>query len=96
MYDVLYEVWMIHQINEEIAVLTVYDPRKPKALPWCLKWKGRYYYVDKLTMLHPIQDGRTLVHVFSVYTKNKLYFRLEFNTRSLKWVLKEMDDGLPN
>lgn len=87
---------MIHQINEQVGVITIYDVQNKKALPWCVKWKSRYYHVDKLTMLHPVQEGRTLLHVFSVFTKNKVYFRLEFNTRSLQWTLKEMDDGLPN
>lgn len=86
---------MIQQINERVGVLTVYDVWKNKALPWCIKWKGKYYYVRKLTMLHPVQEGKTLVHVFSVYT-GKQYFRLEFNTRSLEWWLKEMDDGYTN
>lgn len=86
---------MIQKVDEQVGVITIYDVWKNRALPWCIKWKNKRYFVKKLTMLHQYYEGRTLIHVFSVFT-GSMYFRLEFNTQSLQWWLKETDDGYTN
>jgi hypothetical protein len=59
-----------------------------------MKWSGRYYKLRKVDLCHPVWEGRTLHHIYSL-SDGVTYFRLDFNTRSQQWTLVETDDGLP-
>lgn len=86
---------MIEAINEQIAVITVYDPGlSGPSMPWRMKWRGRVYCVVKLGYHHRVRQGRVLVHVFTVST-NTLSMKLRFDTESLCWTLEEISDGQP-
>ena len=85
---------MIEAINEEIAVITVYDPEKQRTMPWRLKWRGRSYHVVKLGYHHTVRHGRVLIHMYAVSTKT-LAFKLRFDTEALTWTLEQISDGQP-
>ena len=85
---------MVEPINEEVGVVTIYDPQKQINLPYKLRWKGRYYTFTKVDLCHPVWEGKTLHHIFSM-CDGTTYFRLNFDTRSLHWKLEEISDGLP-
>jgi len=86
---------MIEKINEEVGIVTIYDPIRQTTLPYRLRWKGRYYVFEKVDLCHPVWEGKTLHHIYSL-SDGTTYFRLNFNTRSLHWILEETSDGLPN
>lgn len=84
---------MTEAINEQIAVITVYDPGK-KTMPWRLKWRGRSYQVVTLGYHHRVRQGRVLLHFYTVSTKT-LTFKLRFDTEALSWTLEQISDGQP-
>lgn len=79
---------MIQTLSEPIRV--VFDKE-----PLSLTWAGRGYVVSEVGLHHRYRDGIVLHHVFSVVAGN-LFFRLDLNTDSLLWELKEVSDGLPD
>lgn len=80
-------------INEKVSVATLYDRTKNLNMPVKLRWQGKTYTINKLGFHHKYRQGRTLMHVFSVSNSN-LAFRLEFDSDTLTWTLKEISDGL--
>jgi len=80
-------------INEKVSVVTVYNREKHTVLPWLLKWQGRRYTITTLGYHHTERRGRVLHHIFSV-TNGTMFFRLNFETESLTWMLEEVSDGL--
>jgi len=86
---------MIEKVAEPVTVHTVYRPDRKVALPWRMEWRHRDYTFNKVDLCHPVWEGKTLHHVYSV-SDGKSYFRLDFNTRSTGWTLEEVADGLPN
>lgn len=88
---------MREKINEEVSVVMYYSARQRKALPHTISWRNQEYVVGKIGYHHPVRDGRTLHHIFSLVDRDeKLYFRLNFNTDNLHWTLEEVSDGLAN
>lgn len=85
---------MNEQINERVEVITVYN-REKGAMPFKVRWQGRSYLVSKLAYYHKKRDGRVITHVFNVSTEN-IDMRLEFNSDTLHWILKEVTDGATN
>ena len=85
---------MTDHINEEVGVIAIYQAGKPNPLPWKVKWKSRYFTFKQVDLCHSVWDGKTLHYVYSVCNGTS-YFRLDYNTRSQKWFLMEMSDGLP-
>ncbi len=86
---------MQESINEKASVITVYDNENGKAYPWRIKWRGRVYTVTQIGYHHTREHGSTLHHIFSVVTST-LYFRLNFNTVTLSWMIEEVMDGQAN
>jgi hypothetical protein len=86
---------MTDQINEEIGVIAIYQAGKRNPLPWKIKWKSRYFTFKDVQLCHPVWDGKTLHYIYSLNNKSG-HFRLDYNTRSQRWFLMEMTDGLPS
>jgi hypothetical protein len=86
---------MTERIDEQVGVMALYYPNRRNPLPYRIKWKDRYYTIKDVDFRHPVWEGRTLHHIFSVCDGTN-YFRLNFNTRSMQWILEEISDGLPS
>lgn len=85
---------MLQKIDEQISVMALYHPGQLYPLPYLLKWQNRRYRINKVDLCHPVWEGKTLHHIFSV-CDGTTYFRLNLNTRSQQWALEEISDGLP-
>ena len=84
---------MHETINEEVSVIALYDRKNRATKPLRVKWQGKVYEITKIGYHHPYRDGRVKMHVYNVATET-LAMRLELNTETLHWVLKEVSDGL--
>ena len=85
---------MRETLNEPVSVSLIFDRKTKAVMPRSVWWHGRRYTISKVGLHHTYRQGRTLVHVFSV-TDGSIFFRLELDTESLHWTLKEVSDGLP-
>ncbi|KKU21068.1 MAG: hypothetical protein UX38_C0005G0026 [Microgenomates group bacterium GW2011_GWC1_46_16] len=79
---------MIQRLSEPVTVTF-------STHPLFLTWKNRDYPLTQLGLHHTFRDGSTLHHVFSV-AGDDLFFRLDLNSRTLRWTLEEVSDGLPD
>lgn len=52
-------------------------------------WRTRAYRVSKTGLHHTFYEGSTLVHIFSL-TDGNSFFKLHFNTDTLRWKLLEI------
>ena len=88
---------MREKINEEVSVVMYYSAKKRLALPHMLLWQSREYVVGKIGYHHKVYEGKVAHHIFEVVDKEEtLWFRLNFNTDNLHWVLEAVSDGLAN
>ncbi len=86
---------MFQPLGDPVSVILTYNHKTALAMPRSIEWGSRIYPILKLGLHHTYRRGKTLFHVFSV-TSDGLFFRLELNTDSLHWELKEVSDGLPD
>jgi hypothetical protein len=84
---------MHEAIREKVDVIAVFTRSFGGATPRRIRWQGRDYDVKEVGMHHPVRDGRTMHHVFSVVA-GALFFRLDFDTETLQWTVEEISDGL--
>jgi len=87
---------MRETLREEVTVSLVFDRKTKRVIPRRILWQGNTYTTSKVGLHHTFKRGDTLIHVFSVVTDKDLFFRLEFDTKTLHWTLTEVSDGLPN
>ncbi len=85
---------MTEVIDEPVEVIVAYRQVGKPAVPTVMGWQNRIYRFSQFGFCHPTYEGRKLVHVFTM-SDSALTYRLEFNTESLRWRLKEISDGLP-
>ena len=78
---------MVSDINESVDVITVF--KKNQVYPAILKWKNRVYKIKKVNMVHSAEEGKALIHYFSV-SDDLHFFRLAFNSLDLKWSLEQV------
>ena len=88
---------MRQKINQEVSVVTVFSARQRAAAPYMLSWRNTDYHVGKIGYHHTIRHGDNLHHIYELVDKdNSLWFRLNFDTSNLHWVLETVSDGLPS
>lgn len=88
---------MREKINEEVSVVMVYSARKRHAQPHIIGWQNREYKVGQIGYHHTVKDGAVLHHIYELTDKAEtLWFRLNFNTNNLHWVLEAVSDGRTN
>lgn len=78
-----------------ISVEWFYDSALRLSQPRSIWWQGKKQLVEKVGLHHTYREGRVLMHVFSIVGRN-IFFRVELNTETLNWRLKEVADGLPD
>ena len=83
-------------INEEVSVVMVYSARKQVAAPHLIHWQNKDYKVGVVGYHHVVYVGRVRHHIFELTdTEQTLWFRLNFNTENLHWILELVSDGQP-
>lgn len=88
---------MREKINEEVSVVMYYSARKRSALPYKIIWQSREYMVGKIGYHHKVYDGKVAHHIYELVDGDEtMWFRLDFNTDNLHWVLEAVSDGLAN
>lgn len=83
---------MTETIEEPVTVVFISTPSPKRIVPWKLKWRNHMYTITQIGLHHPIRQGRTLYHIFSV-TDGNTFFRLAFDTDNMLWTLEEVSDG---
>jgi hypothetical protein len=84
---------MAEVIDESVSVDLLSNHLKGKAYPWVIHWRSNRYLITKIGLHHTIQEGRTLMHIFSV-TDGNTFFKLKFDTVTLGWKLLEIEHGM--
>lgn len=84
----------MHEVHETVDVLTVSKSGRGIVVPLKIKWRGRYYSMNQIGLIHPKREGRVLHHIFEGST-GTLALRLSYNTETLQWTLEAISDGLP-
>ncbi|HYE22243.1 MAG TPA: hypothetical protein VD998_01490 [Verrucomicrobiae bacterium] len=77
---------MLEQINDPVEVVTVF--KEDRILPVRFFWKGREFLVKKVNLVYHHFEGRVKIYYFAVSDQAN-YFKLQFNSDSLKWTLLE-------
>ncbi len=86
---------MKETINQEVSVVMYYSSKKRIAQPHLINWQNRDYAVGEIGYHHTVYEGATLHHIFELVDKEKsLWFRLNFDTNNLHWLLEAVSDGL--
>lgn len=76
-----------------VSVNMFYDHKKRRVIPIALRWDGEIRKIISVDLHHTYRTGRTLFHVFSVFTAGA-YFKLILNTDNLFWEVDEVSDGI--
>ena len=82
-------------INDSVSVVSVYSSRKQYFAPHTISCQNKEYKIGEIGFHHHIKEGDVLHHVFEcVDTQKSLWFRLNFDTKKLTWILEVVSDGL--
>ena len=77
-------------INKPISVVAFYfknaGPQRLKCFPKRMEYSGRTIDFTETGMVHPVQEGARMLHVFDMTDGNADY-RLEFDAETLDWKL---------
>lgn len=66
---------------------------KDGAIPRILKIGGREYRIEKVNLVHTIDDGAVRIYFFSV-SDDVNFWKLGFNTYTLKWWIEDSYSNL--
>jgi len=80
---------MIQDINESVTVLTRFSGGHIDPLRF--KWRNRVVDVDRVTGKWEEHEGHYKLHHFAVVTKEKDYYELIYDTRTMGWTLSRTD-----
>ncbi len=81
---------MAESIDESVSVNLLSNHMTHSASPSSLYWHGRRYTLTHIGLHHTVQEGRTLIHIFSA-TDGVTFFKLKFDTETLEWRLLEIE-----
>lgn len=77
---------MNQRIDEKVNVVLA------NSLPLSIHWRNRDYKITKVGLWHNMYEGKTLMHVFSVLSRD-LFLKLKLDTKHLEWTLLEISDN---
>ena len=87
---------MREKISEKVSIVSYYSDKKDKFLPLRLIWQNREYNLSLMGFVHKYLNGDTYHHIYEMVDQDqKMYFRLNFNSKDLEWTLEVVSDGLP-
>jgi len=73
--------------KEEISIIVIFTSQGPK--PYQFKWAGKDFKVEKINLVFEKKLGNDKLIYFSVTAEDN-YFKLCFNTNTLKWYVEEI------
>jgi hypothetical protein len=86
---------MREEVDDQVSVLASFAPGPGKTVrvtPHAMKWKGRRWKLETMGMYHPEKRGNKRMHIFS-FSSGLTAFRLELDSETLEWHLKEVYYG---
>lgn len=78
---------MFQTIGERVEVIGSYS--KGPFYPKKMKWNGRIFAIEKVTLISDIRDGDVKKRLYS-FTSGKDLYRLMFNRETENWMLEEI------
>ena len=81
-------------INKAVSVVAFYFKNaghRLKCFPKRMEYDGRRVEFTETGLRHPVQKGKSLVHVFDM-TDGTADYRLEFDAQNLDWRLVSIAD----
>lgn len=78
---------MFVNVNEVVDVIVIF--KKNKVFPSAINWNKKIYKIEKVNLVHSVNDGRKIIHYFSV-SDSVNSFKLAFDSFELKWNLEEV------
>ena len=78
------------QILEPVDVWVFFKQNKPQ--PYLFFWRQRPIKINNINLVHASHEGSSIFYHFSVSSDSNFY-RLLFNTTSLKWFLEAAEEG---
>jgi len=78
---------MYEPVNEPIEVVVRFSYKT--IVPFIFRWRKRTYRVKNVNLAHKGKVGEERWYYFSV-SDNTNYFKLAFNSTTLKWYLDEL------
>lgn len=77
-------------LDEPVSVLSIYSKKHGVFKPAILTWDGIDYRLGKIDFYHKTKKGLRVLHHFSLADKDEgVYFKLQFDSSTLKWTLQE-------
>ena len=83
---------MNKNINEEVAVVSSYDPNDGRYLPWRIRWGSREYNTRSIAAVIPHWEDSHLHHQFTIFDGTQ-YLLLDLDTSNLHWRLVSIGDN---
>lgn len=83
---------MYTNINEQVAVVAIFNRGKPKVKPFKLKWHDREYVLTHVNYDGKSREGDHIVHSFHANDGSN-YFELKFYAQDVKWILGRTSDN---
>ena len=77
---------MLEIINAPIEVIATF--RQGQLFPAKFLWQGREVLIKKINLVYSSWQGRVKFYYFAV-SDNSNYFKLQFNSENLSWILLE-------
>lgn len=82
-------------INQRVSVICYFNANKRSFRPHLISWKNKDYKIGKIGFHHIIKSGDVRHHIYEcIDAEQTIWFRLNFNTKSLNWFLEVVSDGL--
>ena len=78
---------MFQKIDERVDVVGSYG--KGPFVPKKMRWNGRVFGIEKVTLISEIRDGLVKKRLYS-FTSGKDLYRLMFNRETENWMLEEI------
>ena len=78
-------------VNESVDVISFYDKIKRTFLPLRIKWQNRVYKLQKVSHPYTLVEKGDNIWIFNMMSKTT-QFILNFNPRTLQWILKGVHD----
>lgn len=77
-------------LNEPVSVLSIFSQKHKIFKPEIMTWNNVDYRLGKIDFYHKTKKGLTVLHHFSLTSKDEgAYFKLVFNASNLNWTLEE-------
>ena len=86
---------MRENINELVSVVCYFNASKRSFKPYLVSWHNKDYKIGEIGFHHIIKVGAIEHHIYEcVDYEQTTWFRLNFNTHTLNWILEVVSDRI--